>query len=111
MATGVSASRTHEAYVERVKAEFHSPRHDWFLETLSRSEYWRLPVEDSCLHVLDFYSNAAPNFFGMNVQQLGMGRSSICYCFLAAALLSGFAALCPPLSSHWSVNCSINAER
>jgi hypothetical protein len=46
--------------VERVKAEFHGPRYDWFLETLSRSWFWELPLENSCLYILDFYGNTAP---------------------------------------------------
>jgi hypothetical protein len=60
MASAARALSAHEAYVERAKAEFHGPRYDWFLEMLSRSEYDRLPVEDSCLYVLDFDGNAAP---------------------------------------------------
>ena len=46
--------------MERVKAEFHGPRYDWFLELLSRSDYWSLPVEHSCFYVLEFDGNTAP---------------------------------------------------
>ena len=46
--------------MERVKAEFHGPRYDWFLEKLSRSEHNWLPMERSCLYILDFDGNAAP---------------------------------------------------
>ena len=60
MASVMSALEAHEAYVERVKAEFHGPRYDWLPGLLSRSSYPRLPVEDSCLYVLDFDGNAAP---------------------------------------------------
>ena len=60
MASVISASEAHEAYMERMKAEFHGPRYNWLLEMLSRSSDWGLPVEDNCLYVLDFDGNAAP---------------------------------------------------
>ena len=68
MASVASALEAHEVYVERVKAEFHGPRYDWFLELLSRSDYWRSPVEGSCLYVLDFDGNVAPKRFGAHQQ-------------------------------------------
>ncbi len=60
MASVISALEAHEAYVERVKAEFYGPRYDWLLEMLTRSSHWGLPVGDSCLYILDFDGNAAP---------------------------------------------------
>ena len=60
MANVTNALEAHEAYVERMKAEFHGPRYDWFSELLSKSDYERKPVEDSCLYVLEFDGNIAP---------------------------------------------------
>lgn len=60
MASVISAIEAHEAYMERMKAEFHGPRYDWLLKMLSRSYYLEYPLEYSCLFVLDFDGNAAP---------------------------------------------------
>jgi hypothetical protein len=60
MPNAARALNAHEAYIERVKAGFRGPRYEWFLERLSGSEYWRLPVEESCLYILDFDDDAAP---------------------------------------------------
>ena len=60
MASVISAIEAHDAYMERMKAEFHGPRYDWLLERLSRSDYWECPPECSCLYVHDFDGNAAP---------------------------------------------------
>ena len=58
MTSVMSALEAHEAYVERVKAKSHGPRYDWLLELLSSSCNSELPVEDSCLYILDFDGNA-----------------------------------------------------
>ena len=60
MASVISAIEAHEAYMERMKAEFHGPRFDWLLDMLSTSEYSELPLEHGCLYILDFDGNAAP---------------------------------------------------
>ena len=60
MTSVISALEAHEAYVERIKAEFHGPRYNWLLEMLSRSTYAGLAVEDSCLYALDFDGTTAP---------------------------------------------------
>ena len=60
MAGVVSAIEAHMAYIERMKAGFHGPRYDWLSQMLSRSDYWKLPLEQSCLYILDFDGNAAP---------------------------------------------------
>lgn len=53
-----ASTSAHDAYVERVKAEFDGPRYDWFSELLTRSAYRELPIEDSRLYIVDFDGNA-----------------------------------------------------
>ena len=60
MASAVNALDAHEAYIKRVRTGSHGPKDDWFLRLLSSSEFQGLPMEQSCLHVLDFDGNAAP---------------------------------------------------
>jgi hypothetical protein len=61
MASPTRALSPHEAYMERMKADFDNPRYNWVIKLLSKSACYKPKAKDSsCQRILDFDGTAPP---------------------------------------------------